>query len=441
MFLWFLLVFLFLGFTGIYEEKQGNIYVAKKKMYKQRWVVIGIHLNAFVILTLRKGFVDIDLESLYIGLGMLLFLCIAWMVFDFRFAMEDGFLWNSIFLLLTLSIVLLQRLSPKLAQQQLLWIFISFALVSATPFIFRVIPAIKRMSSFYLITGWILLMLPFFLGEKKGGAMNWVFIRNYGFQPSEFVKIFMILYIASICYKKKSYRQWLFAASMMAGYILVLVLQRDLGGALLYFMTFLTMFYVFTGKEIYFLGGLGLGSLAAIVAYHIFHHVRVRIEVWLNPWQDIERYGYQIAHSLFALGSWGWMGSGLTKGYAGYVPAVTTDFIFTALVEEFGPLFGIGIIIVLIFMLIRINKIINGTEDIFYILLGVGCMSIFGFQSFLILGGVLKMIPLTGVTLPFVSYGGSSMIAMMSLFKIIQWIGIQGNQAEENRGVGNEDYS
>ena len=441
LFLWLLLVFLFLSFSGLYEQKQGNFNVAKKKMYRQRWVIVGIHLNAFMILSIDKGNLLINWTSVYIGIGMLVFLCLGWIIFDFRFNKEDGFLWNCVFLLLVLSIILLQRLSPSLAQRQLVWIYISFTLSIFISHFFGAFSYLKKGSTIYLIIGWILLILPFFLGEKRYGANNWVEIGKISFQPSEIVKMVMIFYLASVFHIKKSIKQLVYPTAMIAGYVCILVLQRDLGGAFIYFMTFLSLLYISIGKEVIFLGGVGLASVASIFAYRIFPHVQVRVEAWLNPWKNIDSRGYQIAQSLFALGSWGWMGSGLTKGYAGYVPAVTTDFIFAALCEEFGSLFGIGVIIVFILMLVLSTQIIIETKDTFHALIGAGCISIFSFQSFLILGGVLKMIPLTGVTLPFVSYGGSSMFINMFMFKFIQWIGIEKELSGESRGKEVEEHS
>lgn len=423
LFLWLLVTFLFLGFSGIYEKKRGYFDLIKRKIYQQRGIVTGIHINAFIILFLVRSSDSIDWETIWIGIGMLIFLILGWILLDYKCKNEDGFLWNAIFLLLVLSIVLLHRLSPSLAKKQLVWIYLSFTFATLFSFFFKFFSTLKKGEIIYMIIGWGLLVLPFFFGEERYGAINWVNIRNFNFQPSEFVKVIMVLYLASVLKEEKSIKEWIVPLITVCGYIGILVIQRDLGGAFIYFITALSLIYIAIGKEILFLGGLGIASVAGLIAYPLFPHVQIRVEAWLNPWKNIDGRGYQVAQSLFALGSWGWIGSGLTKGYAGYVPAVTTDFIFAAICEEFGSLFGIGIIIVFLFIFIQMSQRIIKVKNTFNFLLGVGLISIFSFQTFLILGGVLKVIPLTGVTLPFLSYGGSSMFISMLMFKLMQWIG------------------
>ena len=170
------------------------------------------------------------------------------------------------------------------------------------------------------------------------------------------------------------------------------------------------------------MGGFAWGALASVLAYFLFPHVRTRVNVWLDPWSDIENSGYQIAQSLFAVGSYGLFGSGFTRGYADYIPVVERDFIFSAVCEEFGVLFGIGVILVFVMIFLEGVRAALYSRSRYLTLLSAGLTALLTFQTFLIIGGDIKFVPLTGVTLPFVSYGGTSITMSFVIIAIIQWV-------------------
>ena len=205
-----------------------------------------------------------------------------------------------------------------------------------------------------------------------------------------------------------------------AAFVLVLVLSKDLGGALIYFVTYLMLLYVATAQPLYLLGGLLAGSGASWIAYHLFSHVQTRVLAWSDPFSVIEKEGYQITQSLFAIGTGGWFGLGLNQGMPYKIPVVEQDFMFSAIAEELGILFAFLLIFVYLSSFYMILNIAMVLKDSYYKLVAVGLGTLMIFQVFLSIGGVTKFIPSTGVTLPFVSYGGSSLLGSFLIWAVIQ---------------------
>jgi cell division protein FtsW (lipid II flippase) len=198
------------------------------------------------------------------------------------------------------------------------------------------------------------------------------------------------------------------------------VLQREFGTALLIFMVYLSMVYVFE-KAIVFVGiNTVIAGAAALVAVQIMPHLYVRIDSWLNPFADISGNGYQITQSLFAIGSGSFFGTGLGLGYPHFIPNVETDFIFSAICEEMGLFGGFAIIVLFMLLVYRGVKICLRLRDPFTKSIAFGLTTTIGFQTFLIIGGVTKVVPLTGITLPFVSYGGSSLFSSFIILGLLQ---------------------
>jgi cell division protein FtsW (lipid II flippase) len=209
------------------------------------------------------------------------------------------------------------------------------------------------------------------------------------------------------------------------------VLEKDLGAALVYFMVYLVMLFVATNSKFYFFSGLFSGSAAAYIAYKLFDHVKVRVTAWKDPWSNIESSGYQIAQSLFAIGTGSWFGVGLCQGMADRIPVPESDFIFSAIAEEMGVLYSLCIILVCISCFIMFVMVAMRTKRTFYKMLAMGFGMCYVFQLFLNIGGVTKFIPSTGVTLPLVSYGGSSILSSIIIFNLIQGVYIIAAREEE----------
>ena len=290
------------------------------------------------------------------------------------------------------------------------------------PFIIDSVNAIDRFDWLYAIMGLGLLVVVLILAETKFGAKNWVKINNTSIQPSEFVKIIFVFCIASMLSKAKKLSQIIYISLLAGAHVIVLVLEKDLGAALLFFVTYFVMLYIARKNGLYIVLGSVMGILAAIVAYKIphFSHVRVRVMAWQNPWDTAAGAGYQVAQSLFAIGTGGWFGLGLTKGLPYKVPVRESDFIFSVVCEELGVIIGIMIILICLSNYIMFINIAMQIRNLFYKLIAVGLSTMYIFQVLLTIGGAVKFIPSTGVTLPFVSYGGSSILSSLIVFSVIQ---------------------
>lgn len=396
---------------------------------KQRIMIIFMHITAFLILAYLPATMSFDRDIMLLGAGGLIFFILSFVLFGVLYRRGCSLLWNGMFFLLDTGLITIarlqriQRLSALgLPRRQLLWFFVGAVCVLVLPFILKIISKFEKLGFVYILAAYIFLLSPFVIGVEQGGAINWVSFRGITFQPSEIAKFLYTFYLASAFRKKPDMRQVFLPTVLSVGVVLILVLQTDLGGALIFFMTFMVMLYIATGSNFLFMLGMGAAFAAAYIAHQLFGHVQTRVAAWQNPWQDIDSGGYQIIQSLFAIGTFGLLGSGLTLGAPGLVPVVESDFIFAAICEEFGSLFGMGIIGIFLMIFYRGVHISLRTAGRYYALLAAGFTSMLAFQTFLILGGVIKLIPMTGVTLPFVSYGGSSIVVSILMIGILQWI-------------------
>ncbi|MCQ2559457.1 MAG: FtsW/RodA/SpoVE family cell cycle protein, partial [Clostridia bacterium] len=297
----------------------------------------------------------------------------------------------------------------------------------------------KKLANYkYLLAviGAVALFLPIFIGIEQGGAKSWLDLKLFTLQPSEFVKIILVLFLASFLSENKFIlnrkalvlQVWGPLLTMWGIGIILLVCQRDLGTALIYSGTFLTMLYMASSRIIYVLAGLVLFISGAITAGTIFSHVAIRYVTWINPWNYPQTEGYQILQSLYALGSGGLAGSGLGGGYPYLIPAVHTDFIFSALTEETGLLGAVGILILYLCLIYRGFVIALKAKDEFSSLLAGGLTALLGLQVFIITAGVIRLLPLTGVPLPYISYGGSSLVANMIIVGMLLNISAQNKE-------------
>lgn len=319
--------------------------------------------------------------------------------------------------LTTLGLTFLFRLDPGLAYRQIIWTILGLLVLVAVTTGFRDYQRLEQYPYLFLSLGLFFLAFTVVAGTRIGGAKSWVTLGSFQMQPVEAVKVLMVMYLAGYLSDKRELLvqgtgrpTWgpLLAATALA--VLLLVIQRDLGSALILLVTFLAMLYLATGKRRYVAAGGGLFTLGALLAYHLFPYLRVRIAIWLNPWTDAAGAGYQIVQALIALGSGGVFGTGLGLGHSQVIPAVATDFIFVTMGEEMGLFGSIGVaLIYLLFALRGFRAALEAREEQGVLLAG-GLTVLVTFQAFIIMAGVSKLLPLTGVTLPFVSYGGSSLV-------------------------------
>lgn len=338
-------------------------------------------------------------------------------------------------MLLVVGFIMLTRLSYDKSVKQYAIAVVSTVIIFVIPVLIRKAKFLRNLTWLYAIVGMAGLAVVTVFGATSYGAKISISVGGFfSIQPSEFVKILFVFFIACMLHQNTDFKQVCITTVIAAAHVLILVASRDLGGALIFFITYLVMLYVATKKLFYFAGGIMVGAIAAVVAYQLFSHVRVRVVAWQDPLSVIDNEGYQICQSLFAIGTGGWFGTGLYQGSPNKIPVVEQDFIFSAISEEMGGIFALCLIMVCISCFLMFLNIAMQMKDQFYKLVALGLGTVYAFQVFLTIGGVTKFIPSTGVTLPLVSYGGSSLLSTMILFAIIQGLYILRQDEGETNG-------
>ncbi len=287
----------------------------------------------------------------------------------------------------------------------------------------------KAFTPYLMVLCLIALLSPWVLGGWKGGARNWVRIGSFSLQPSEFMKPVFILALASGFSNRPRFMKCLPTLGFAAACCAILLSQRDLGALLLYFLTTVAMFFVATSNGLVTLAGLGMGAGAAVIAYQSFEYVRDRVAIWQDPWVDPEKLGYQIVQALIAIGSGGLFGMGLGLGSPRNIPLYHSDFIFAALTEEFGLIFSVCVLVIYVLIIMRGMIAAMNARTSFHSLGAFGIVAMLGLQTMLIVGGNTKLLPLTGVTLPLISSGGSSLVSTFFAFGVL--LGISSMNAQD----------
>jgi len=331
--------------------------------------------------------------------------------------------------LCSIGSIMLFRLNKATAIKQLVWLVIGISL-----FLFIVLYLKKGLVKFSkyryaFLAGTIIFMaMATFFGVEIFGAKNWVKIGSFSFQPSEFGKIFLILYLSTALSNLTSRKQLIEPGVIISIALGFMVIQKDLGTALIIFAIAVTMVYLATSKKLYVLISLGLFSAGGLASYALFGHIRKRIMIWLDPWAYVYNESYQVVQSMYAIAMGGLFGKGLGMGHPGYVAVNESDFIFSVICEEMGLLMGFAILILHFLLFYRSIRSAMHAENNFTKLLAAGLSVMIATQTLVIVGGVTGSIPLTGITLPFVSYGGTSMLISFLALSIIQKV----SEGDEN---------
>lgn len=318
------------------------------------------------------------------------------------------------------------RLDARLATQQAYWVLVGLAALLLLSAYLRSLNQLRRWRWWLLGLCVLLQGGLLFFGQERNGAALWYGLGPYSFQPVEIVKVLVVCLLA-IFLAPASQDPRLLTRPVLAGLgsawlglELLLVLQRDLGMALLFFGLFLVMFYLVTGRVRWVLGLMLLSAMGAMAAYIRFGHVRVRVEAWLDPLSHYQDSGYQISEALFALAWGGWRGTGLGLGEPLRIPEAATDFIYVAWCEEMGSLGGCLLWGAITLFLLRCFRAGQVAHDPFERLLAVGLACLLSWQTCIVLFGTLKLMPMTGITLPFISYGGSSLLSNFVILALLQ---------------------
>ncbi len=366
---------------------------------------------------------------IYGGIIFIVIMFTGYFLTNYLFLNQDPALLILSCFIAQLGLIMLYRLNPESAVKQLTWFGIGVFLFFISSFASKAWVEIK-VGSFYFFTITVLLLIsPLVFGVERWGSKSWIVFQNFSFQPSELAKITYSLFLAESLRNGKIKNQiWFFGQILII--LCLLAAARDLGGAMLFYFTAIAIIFAATSRwDFTILGFIGAG-IAGLLGYKLFSHVRVRAKAWLNPWEDVPGKGYQIVQSLFALAEGGFFGTGLGLGRPNYIPAVTTDFIFSAFFEEFGFLGATALIVVYFLLVYRGIKISLFVKNSFLSLSALSITVFFGIQIFTIIGGVIKLIPMTGVTLPFMSYGGSSMVMSFISLGILNGIKMRASGGE-----------
>ena len=383
------------------------------------WFLFLFHFTGYFTMYLQLR--SENLLLLYGGQVLLFILVLGF--YKIIYPGISGLLLRNMLMLLSIGYIILTRLSFDKAARQFIISAITLGLGLLVPMIMKRFRCIRNYGWIYGVAGIAFLILVLIIGTENYGATSWLTIFDrFTIQPTEFVKLLFVFCIASLFSEGTDFKRVCAVTAMAGAIVLAVVFQRDLGGALIFFVTYIFMLYAATGRPQYLFIGLIGGSAASWIAYRVFDHVKVRVMAWKNPFGYIDKEGYQISQSLFAIGTGGWFGMGLYQGLPTTIPVVDSDFIFSAISEELGGLFAICLIMLYINCFLVLINISLNTNDNFYRLLSLGFAVMFGFQVFLSIGGVIKFIPSTGVTLPFISSGGSSIVAMIIMLMIAQGI-------------------
>lgn len=396
----------------------------------QNVVMVLIHTLAYLIIYLRTE----DEKTLMFFGAQLLFFFLYMGLYRLFYRNLSRLLLNNACMLLSTSFIILTRISMDRAVRQFAIVAVAAAVTMIIPFIMDRAWQLSKIPWVYGSIGLALLLVVCVMGNTAFGAQLSINIGGFSFQPSEFVKISFVFFVATMFYRSVDFKTIAVTTAVAAAHVLVLVMSKDLGSALIFFVTYLLMLFVATGSWLYLGLGAGSGAAAAVISYSLFSHVRTRVEAWLDPWSDISGKGYQISQSLFAIGTGGWFGMGLYQGMPSKIPVVEKDFVFSAISEEMGGIYAICLILICLGCFMQFMMIAAKMQAVFYKLIAFGLGTTYIVQVFLTIGGVTKFIPSTGVTLPFVSYGGSSILSTFIVFNVVQGLYILKRNEEE------EDY-
>ena len=392
-------------------EKQG-VYMI------QNILMFCMHFTCFLSICFETG----ETEYLVFYAFQQVLLLVMIILFRLLYPYGNKSFMNHVAMLLSVGFVVLTRLSYNKALKQFFIVAVSAVVAMAVPWVISKLRFLRDLKWLYALLGIGMLSVVLVLGAVTNGSKLSYSIGGITFQPSEFVKIIFVFYLAAALWKNHDLGAICLSAIFAGLHVMILVLSKDLGSALIFFAVYICLVYIASGRVRYFFAGLLCGGLAACMAYGLFDHVKVRVQAWKDPWSVIDSQGYQITQSLFAVSTGGFWGRGLFQGNPGTIPYVEEDFVFSAIAEELGIVVGICILLIALNCFVLLMKLSMEIKDKFYQLLAAGIGIVYLFQVFLTVGGGTKFIPMTGVTLPFISYGGSSILTSLILFYAAQGI-------------------
>ena len=412
--------------------------ISKKLMSRFRTLTVNSHISTKSIqglllffqilglfLIMARDFANFDKTKLYFMIALIGFVYISGKLVQ-KFTRGDYYIMLIANMLFSIGILEIYRLNNKLAYRQIIWFCIGIVAFWVIYLILKYIRIWSKLYFFYAGISYLLFIATFLFGRRINGAKNWIRLgANFAFQPSELIKIAFVFLIAAFYKNREKFERDVFKKYSLHFFFYTflgfLFLQKDLGTVLVFSGVFIFAQYMYEPHRKYIFVNLLILSFGAILGYILFTHVKVRVKIWLDPFKYADGMGYQIIQGFYAIASGGFFGKGLGLGRPDYIPFAESDYIFASICEEMGILMGMGVVMLFLILTYRGIKTSMEQHNKFYKYVAFCLSLIFAFQSLIMFGGILKLIPLTGITIPFVSYGGSSILSSFIALGILQY--------------------
>ena len=398
-----------------------NSYVSTKSI--QGLLLFFQILGLFLIMA--RDFANFDRTKLIFMIALISFVYISGKLVQ-KFTRGDCYIMLIANMLFSIGILEIYRLNDKLAFRQIIWFCIGIIAFWLIYLVLKYIKIWSKMYYFYAAISYLLFIATFLFGKRINGAKNWIRLgSNFAFQPSELIKIAFVFLIAAYYKNRDKFEKDIFKKYSLHFFFYTflgfLFLQKDLGTVLVFSGVFMFAQYMYEPHRKYMFINLLVLSCGAVLGYILFTHVKVRVKIWLDPFKYADGMGYQIIQGFYAIASGGFFGKGLGLGRPDYIPFAESDYIFASICEEMGILMGMGVVMLFLILTYRGIKTSMEQHNRFYKYVAFCLSLIFAFQSLIMFGGILKLIPLTGITIPFVSYGGSSILSSFIALGILQY--------------------
>ena len=398
-----------------------NSYVSTKSI--QGLLLFFQILGLFLIMA--RDFANFDRTKLIFMIALISFVYISGNLVQ-KFTRGDYYIMLIANMLFSIGILEIYRLNDKLAFRQIIWFCIGIIAFWLIYLVLKYVKVWSKMYYFYAAISYLLFIATFLFGKRINGAKNWIRLgSNFAFQPSELIKIAFVFLIAAYYKNRDKFEKDIFKKYSLHFFFYTflgfLFLQKDLGTVLVFSGVFMFAQYMYEPHRKYMFINLMVLSCGAVLGYILFTHVKVRVKIWLDPFKYADGMGYQIIQGFYAIASGGFFGKGLGLGRPDYIPFAESDYIFASICEEMGILMGMGVVMLFLILTYRGIKTSMEQHNRFYKYVAFCLSLIFAFQSLIMFGGILKLIPLTGITIPFVSYGGSSILSSFIALGILQY--------------------
>lgn len=420
-------------------EMSRNVFTFNYKKSYNRSIITSLFMfQIFGILLAILANEEVNIISIYLSIAFI-FATLFSNIYIPKITKSDSTFILVVNMLYSISVIMIMRLSSNLVIKHIIWYLSGLVILLIVYYFMKFVDKIlKGKFLFFFIITTLTFAVTLALGFTSGGAKNWIDVGGlFTLQLSEFGKISFIFMIASYYYKYDEFKKnklgkyYLILSTYV--FALLFFLQGELGTAMIFFGLLIANMFIFEKRYIFIVLNIILALVGVYLASLVLPHIKVRIDIWLDPWKDFNERGYQIIQSLFAIAGGGFFGTGIGLGMPHLVPVVESDFILTAIIEEMGMFMGFSIILMYILLFYKTLKLSLEFSSKYYSSLSLSIGLIYAMQALIMFGGILKLIPLTGITTPFLSYGGSSTVSNFILLSILQYL-------SQKAGEGNEKF-